>query len=167
MQNGRPERRPFPSKISVRFLRCCCCYGSTILAHAGPAAGSGSILLPVPECSQCSRKHHGEAVLCEKCDRSNKYLADRARKLRRDALQSPPPDPAPCRRLRRSLARCRASGEDFDTAWSIATEEALRGAEDGWAPVLKWSRHEWRAAYHRQPNGTSGDFSVLEPLSAA
>ena len=125
---------------------------------------SSPILPRVCECTQCGEKHTGSG-LCRKCKRSNDRIADRDQRLVRDAPDVP--DPLPARRLRRSLARCRASGEDFDAAWSIATEEALRNAEDGWAPVLKWSKHEWEAAYHRQPNGTKGDFSVLEPMTAA
>jgi hypothetical protein len=60
-----------------------------------------------------------------------------------------------------------AAGEDFDTAWSIATGEALQGAQNGWASTFEWSRHEWKAAYRHESNGIRGDFRILEPLTAA
>jgi hypothetical protein len=163
MQTGGPGGPPARQKC-VRGTTDTTTTGSHKLSTSSPRPCLPLFFQLVRECSQCGEKHTGSG-LCRKCKRSNDRIADRQKRLVRDAVDVP--DPSPARRLRRSLSRCRADGHPFDVAWSIATEDALRNAEDGWGSVLKWSEHEWRAAYEGRPNGTKGNFALLEPLSAA
>ena len=63
--------------------------------------------------------------------------------------------------VRLSLARARAEGIDFDTAWRTATAGLKRGP---WrdAAALDATRNEWKAAYTYQPVRCQRAFSTLK-----
>lgn len=55
--------------------------------------------------------------------------------------------------MRRDLARFRAAGRDFETAWSVAYGRVKwphdTQQRNEWKAILAAGRHHWRSAYER------------------